>query len=192
MIADGEDFEDMVEFGVQKEGFLRRFLELPNGIPSHDTFNRVFQILDSQALDKCLGLHGKELLEIVAEKQICLDGKKLRGVTPTKGGNHGLYILNAWIAENKLCIGQVKVGDKSHEITGIPKLIEALELKDSIVSIDAIGCQKAIAKAIRDKEADYLLSVKENQKDPLEEVSLAFKHHIIKNEELIRAQSWSI
>lgn len=96
MIADGEYFEDMVEFGVQKEGFLRRFLELPNGIPSHDTFNRVFQILDSQALDKCLGLHGKELLEIVAEKQICLDGKKLRGVTPTKGGNHGLYILNAW------------------------------------------------------------------------------------------------
>jgi DDE_Tnp_1-associated len=93
LIADGEDFEDMVVFCHEKESLLRTFLELPNGIPSHDTFNRVFQIIDYQALDTCLGLYGKELLDIIAEKQICIDGKKLRGVTPTKRGNQGLYIL---------------------------------------------------------------------------------------------------
>ena len=184
MIADGEDFEDMVEFGLQKEALLRGFLDLPHGIPSHDTFNRVFQILDNQALDKCLGLHGKELLDIVCEKQICIDGKKLRGVTPTKRGNHGLYILNAWVAENKLCIGQLKVGDKSNEITAIPQLLEELDIKDSLVTIDAIGCQKEIAKTIRLKEADYLLAVKENQKDLFEEVTLGFKHHkVVKSAE---------
>lgn len=177
LVADGEDFEDMVVFGHEKEDLLRSFLELPNGIPSHDTFNRVFQILDYQLLDACLGQYGKELLDIIAEKQICLDGKKLRGVTPTKRGNHGLYILNAWVSENRFCIGQTKVEDKSNEITALPILIEKLDIKDSIVSIDAIGCQKDIAKAIRSKEAHYFLSVKKNQANLFEEVSESFKHH---------------
>ena len=109
LVADGEDFEDMVVFAHEKEDLLRSFLALPNGIPSHDTFNRVFQILDYQLLDACLGQYGKELLDIIAEKPICLDGKKLRGVTPTKRGNQGLYILNAWVSENRFCIGQTKV-----------------------------------------------------------------------------------
>lgn len=177
LIAGGEDFEDMVEFGLQKEGLLRSFLELPNGIPSHDTFNRTYQIIDSQALDKCLGAHGKELLDILTDKQICLDGKKLRGVTPTLRGNQGIYLLNAWVAENKICMGQLKVEDKSNEITAIPKLLEQIEIAGSIVSIDAIGCQKKIAECIRLKEADYLLAVKENQKDLFEEVSSAFNYH---------------
>lgn len=177
LIAEGEDFEDMVLFGKEKETLLREFLELPNGIPSHDTINRVFQIVEYQALDSCLRLYGKELLDIIAEKQICIDGKKLRGVTPTKRGNQGLYILNAWVSENRFCVGQTKVDDKSNEITAIPVLIKDLDIKDSIVSIDAIGCQKEIAQAIRDKEAHYLLSVKKNQENLFEEVSESFTHH---------------
>ena len=182
LIADGEDFEDMVVFCEEKEELLRSFLELPNGIPSHDTFNRVFQVIDYQCLGACLGQYGKELLSIVAEKQICIDGKKLRGVTPTKRGNHGLYILNAWVSENRLCIGQSKVEDKSNEITAIPVLINQLDLKDSTVSIDAIGCQKDIATAIRGKEAHYFLSVKKNQPDLFEEVSEAFKYNKVNQE----------
>lgn len=174
LIADGEDFEDMVVFCEEKEPLLRSFLELPNGIPSHDTINRVLQIIDYQCLDACLGQYGKELLGIVAEKQICIDGKKLKGVAPTKRGNDGLYLLSAWVSENRLCIGQTKVKDKSNEITAIPVLLNQLDLKDSTVSIDAIGCQKEIAKTIRDKEAHYFLSVKKNQPDLFEEVSEAF------------------
>ena len=174
LIADGEDFEDMAVFCEEKEELLRSFLELPNGIPSHDTINRVFQMIDYQCLDACLGQYGRELLSVVAEKQICIDGKKLRGVTPTKRGNQGLYILNAWVSENRLCIGQYKVEDKSNEITALPVLIEQLDIKDSTVSIDAIGCQKEIAKAIRGKEAHYFLSVKKNQADLFEEISEAF------------------
>jgi predicted transposase YbfD/YdcC len=174
LIADGEDFEDMAVFCEEKAELLRSFLELPNGFPSHDTINRVFQIIDYQCLDACLAQYGRELLSLVADKQICIDGKKLRGVTPTKRGNKGLYILNAWVSENRLCIGQQKVEGKSNEITAIPVLVNQLDIKDATVSIDAIGCQKEIAKAIRGKEAHYFLSVKKNQPDLFEEISEAF------------------
>jgi len=177
LISNGEDFEDMANFGKEREFVLRKYLDLPNSIPSHDTFNRVFQLIDSQSLISCLGIHGQDLLDFVAEKQICIDGKKLRGATPTQRGNQGLYLLSAWVAENSFCIGQQKVEDKSNEITAIPVLLNQLHLKDSVVTIDAIGCQKEIAKTIRSKEAHYLLSVKKNQKDLFEEVSSAFAHH---------------
>jgi predicted transposase YbfD/YdcC len=186
LLADGEDFEDMVVFGEEKEDFLRTFLELSNGIPSHDTFNRIFQIIDYQELSKCLGVHGEDLLSFVAEKQISIDGKKARGVSPTSRGNKGLFILSAWVNENRFCIGQQKVEDKSNEITAIPLLLERLELTDSVVSIDAIGCQKEIAKTIRSKEAHYFLSVKGNQKDLFEEVSEAFQH----NKSIVGQSEW--
>ena len=176
-LADGEDFEDMVVFGQEKFALLQTFLLLPNGIPSHDTFNRVLQMIDYQSLDNCLGQHARELLSLVAEKQICLDGKKLKGVAPTKRGNAGLYILNAWVSENRLCIGQTRLEDKSNEITAIPTILEQLDIAQSIVSIDAIGCQKEIASLIRSKEADYFLSVKKNQETLFEEVSEAFKYN---------------
>lgn len=186
LLADGEDFEDMVVFGKEKESFLRTFLELPNGIPSHDTFNRIFQIIDNQELSKCLDVHGEDLLSFIAEKQISIDGKKVRGVSPTSRGNKGLFILSAWVNENRFCIGQQKVEDKSNEITAIPLLLEQLELTDSVVSIDAIGCQKDIAKKIRSKKAHYFLSVKGNQKDLFEEVSESFQH----NKSIIGSSEW--
>lgn len=175
LLANGEDYEDMVEFGTQRIDWLKTVLELPNGIPSHDTFNRVFQILDPSELSKLLGEDGRELLGCIAEKQLILDGKKLRGESPKSKGNKGLYILNAWIGENNLCIGQQRVGAKSNEITAIPELLDDLEITGSVVTIDAIGCQKKIAEKIKIKSADYLLSVKKNQKYLYEMIGEAFE-----------------
>lgn len=175
-MSNGEDFEDMVEFGEQRLGWLKTKLELPNGIPSHDTFNRVLQVVDSELFSKVLGKDGGHLIDHVEGKLISFDGKKLKGFSPRSRGNKGLFILSAWVGENRLCIGQKKVGEKSNEITAIPELLQELEVGGSTISIDAIGCQKEIAHLILEKEADYLLAVKGNQGDLLEEISEAFNY----------------
>ncbi len=162
LICNGEDFEDMVEFAHQRYDWLSTILELPDGIPSQDTFNRVLQRIEPKALQKCLSEDGQVLLDTLNEKQINLDGKKIRGVWPTSKGNNGLYILSAWVNENNLCVGQSRVEDKSNEITAIPELLDTLHIQGATISIDAIGCQKAIAAKIVDKQAEYLLSLKKN------------------------------
>ena len=164
----------MVEFGSQRAVWLTELLALPNGIPSHDTFNRVLQLIDPDALSACLGQDGEYLLGHLDQKQLCFDGKKLKGSSPRSKGNQGLYILNAWVAENRVCIGQKKVGEKSNEITAIPELLSELDISGSIVSIDAIGCQREIAEQIIDQEADYLLALKKNQKELLEQTQDSF------------------
>ena len=111
----------------------------------------------------------------MAENQICLDGIKLKGVSPTSRGNKGLFIVNAWLSENRLCIGQERVDDKSNEIEAIPKLLKEIDITDAIVSIDAIGCQKEIASQIKQQKGHYLLAVKKNQKELYEDISCAFK-----------------
>lgn len=185
IVCNGEDFEDMEEFGQQRIDWLKTILELPNGIPSHDTFNRVLQKLEPTVLSQVLELDGKQFLDTVIEKQICIDGKKLRGVSPTSKGNSGLYVLNAWVSENNICIGQEVVGDKSNEITVIPDLLNSLDISGSIVSIDAIGCQKKIAEKILDKDADYLLALKKNQKDTFEMVEDIFRFNQATDEDII-------
>jgi predicted transposase YbfD/YdcC len=131
--------------------------------------------LEPDILRRCLNDYGKDIIGLLAEKQICLDGKKLRGVSPTSRGNTGMYIVNAWVSENRLCVGQKKVEDKSNEITAIPSLIEELDITDAVVSIDAIGCQREIATQITQKGGHYLLALKENQKNLYEEVTVGFK-----------------
>ena len=175
LICNGEDFEDMVEFAHQRYDWLRELLELPNGIPSHDTFNRVLQMIDPQALQACLRDDGQALLDTLNEKQVNVDGKKLRGVSPTSKGNEGLYILSAWVSENQLCVGQQKVEEKSNEITAIPDLINSIDLTGAIVSIDALGCQKEVAACIVDRQAEYLLSLKRNQQQTYEYVEDSFR-----------------
>jgi len=171
LVSNGEDLEDMVEFGEQRKEWLSEILELPNGIPSHDTFNRVFQIVAPEQLSISLEADAEVLLESVRGKLISLDGKKMRGVSPTSRGNKGLYILSAWVSENRLCIGQKKVKDKRNEITALPELIDMLNLAGSTVSIDAMGCQTSIAEKIIAAQANYLLAVKENQGDLYDQVS---------------------
>jgi predicted transposase YbfD/YdcC len=174
MLSNGEDFEDMVEFGKQRQDWLEEILELPNGIPSHDTFNRIFQMIDNQSLGEILAEDAQSLIDSLEGKLINFDGKKIRGESPRSRGNKGLYILSAWASENRLCLGQTKVNDKSNEITAIPELIKTIDLTGSVVSLDAIGCQIEIAKDLRNASAHYLLSVKANQKNLFKEVSDEF------------------
>lgn len=171
ILSNGEDFEDMVEFGIQREEWLSTLLELPNGIPSHDTFNRVLQLIDSESFRECLNKGGSDLIDLVKGQLISFDGKKLRGENPTSKGNKGTYILSAWVNAHRLCVGEEKVSNKSNEITAIPKLINQLDLEGHRVSIDAIGCQKEIAQQIIAAKADYLLAVKKNQRLLYEEIT---------------------
>ncbi len=176
LISNGEDCHDMVSFALEREDWLRNLIALPNGIPSHDTFYRVLQMVDPEDLGAIMENEGTSFFDAYKDKLISIDGKKLRGVSPKERGNKGLYILSAWVSENGLCIGQEKVADKSNEITAIPQLLDKLEISGSIVSIDAIGCQVSIADKIKSKEADYLLSVKGNQKELHEEVKESFAY----------------
>lgn len=174
-LSNGEDYEDMVLFAENHPDFVGEYCQLPNGIPSHDTFNRVFSSLNPSVLNKCLTDCGRAILDTLSEKQICIDGKKIKGAVPRSRGNSGLYIVNAWVSENELCIGQRKVEEKSNELTAIPEIINDLDIENAIVSIDAMGCQKEIASLIIEKKGHYLLSLKSNQSELFDDVVCGFK-----------------
>jgi predicted transposase YbfD/YdcC len=174
-LTGGTDYQDMHLFTKERGAEFKGLLQLPHGAPSVDTFERVFKKLKSESLQSCLDSYGKELLGSLSEKQIVLDGKKLKGVSPCSKGNNGLYILNAWVSENRFCIGQKKVEEKSNEITAIPKVLESLDIEEAVVSIDAIGTQTKIADQIIEQGGHYFLSVKGNQKGLLEDLEHAFK-----------------
>ena len=161
MMCGGEGFNDMETFGKAKHKWFGGFLELPNGIPSHDTFNRVFSAIDPQAFTECFIQWTQTLRLQLGGEVVAMDGKALR-----RAGNKGsdmTYIVSAWASESGLTLGQVKVEDKSNEITAIPKLLRILDLNGCIVTIDAMGCQKKIAKEIIESDADYVLALKGNQ-----------------------------
>jgi predicted transposase YbfD/YdcC len=168
-----EDFVELETFGRQKKDFFRRFLELPEGIPSHDTFRRVFQAVCPQALQRCLieWLQGVRQAAPAAGEVVAIDGKTLRRTFDRAQSLGALHLVSAWATANGLTLGQVAVGAKSNEITAIPRLIELLDLKGCVVTIDAAGCQKDIAAQIVAKEADYVLALKGNQPTLYEQVS---------------------
>src|SRR4051812_34267608 len=159
-----EDFVEIETFGRKKEDFFRRFLGLPEGIPSHDTFRRVFQAVCPQALQRCLlqWLQGVRQTAPAAGAVVAIDGKTLRRTFDRARGLGALHLVSAWATANGLTLGQVAVDAQSNEITAIPQLIELLDLKGCVVTIDAAGCQKDIAAQIVGKEADYVLALKEN------------------------------
>jgi predicted transposase YbfD/YdcC len=154
---------DIARFAKAKLAFFRQFLDLPNGIPSHDTFGRVFARLDPAALLACIQRWLADFRAAVDQEVVAIDGKTLRGSFDTAAGQQPLHLVSAWASEARLVLGQVAVEQKSNEITAIPALLELLDLKGCIVTIDAMGCQTEIAKAIRAQEADYVLAVKANQ-----------------------------
>lgn len=176
-LTGGVDYQDMHLFAKERGSQLKDILQLPNGAPSADTFERLFKNLDVGSLQKTLAAYGQAILSCLAEKQIALDGKKLKGSSPTSKGNAGLYILNAWVSENSICVGQHKVGDKSNEIAAIPKVLDMLDIEEAVISIDAIGTQTKIAEQIRAKKGHYILSVKANQQELLDDIECAFKTH---------------
>jgi predicted transposase YbfD/YdcC len=173
-----DDFVEIEQFGRSKEAFFRRFLELANGIPSHDTFRRVFQAICPQALQGCLigWLQGlRQTTELAAgDEVVAIDGKTLRRTFDHAQGLGALHVVSAWATANGLTLGQVAVEAKSNEITAIPQLIELLDLKDCVVTIDAAGCQKEIASAIVAKDADYVLALKDNHPKLAEQVAEYF------------------
>lgn len=172
MLTGGGGFEDMAVFGQAKQDWLKTFLELPGGIPSHDTFNRVFAAIEPDAFLDCFVQWVQGLCPTLKDETVAIDGKALRRAV--NDGDSIPYIVNAWASENGLALGQVKVADKSNEITAIPELLRVLELEGCIVTMDAMGCQKDIAANIIDKHADYVLALKGNHATVHEEVKEFF------------------
>ena len=150
-------------FGKSKEAWFRTFLDLPNGVPSHDTFGDVFARLDPDRFQECFQEWSQGVAELLPGEVVAIDGKTLRRSHDKRAGKQAIHLVSAWASANTLTLGQVKTDRKSNEITAIPRLLEMLELSGCIVTIDAMGCQKEIAQGIVDRGADYLLAVKENQ-----------------------------
>jgi predicted transposase YbfD/YdcC len=184
VVCGAETWVDIENYGKAKFSWLKEFLELENGIPSHDTFNRVFTRIDPEKFQECFinwvsGLRQKVDTEIVA-----IDGKQLRGSLDRNKKQRPITMVSAFAIENRLILGQKKTSSKSNEIIALPELIEVLDLAGCVVTIDAIGCQEKIIKKIVDKSADYVIAVKDNQGNLFEEVQQLFKQAIAKKEGL--------
>ncbi len=174
-IAGSNSWADIERFGNERLDWLRQFLRLQNGIPSHDTFGRVFSKLDPAQLANCIG----QWLDVVGRevgKHIAVDGKTLRGSFDTAAGKSPLHLVSAWATESRLTLGQVATDAKSNEITAIPLLLELLNLKGAAVTIDAMGCQKDIATKIIERKGDYVLALKDNHPKLCEAVEEQFTH----------------
>ncbi|MFO1477168.1 MAG: ISAs1 family transposase [Verrucomicrobiota bacterium] len=168
LLCGADSFEDMEVFGEAKSEWFESFLELRHGIPSHDTFNRVFAAMDPEKFLECFMRWTQSLRAAVAQEIVALDGKALRRAI--NKGDCPKVVISAWAADNGLALGQLKVDDKSNEIRAVPKLLRALELSGCIVTLDAMGCQKEIAKEIKEADADYVLALKGNQGQTHQEV----------------------
>ncbi|AFW92861.1 ISAs1-like element ISAsp2 family transposase [Dolichospermum sp. UHCC 0352] len=170
----------MEAYGKKKEKWLKQFLELPNGIPSHDTFARVFARIDPQQFQNCFLSWIKSINKITEGEVIAIDGKTLRH-SYDKGKDKGaIQMVSAWATSNKLVLGQCKVEEKSNEITAIPELIKVLDIAGCLVTIDAMGCQKEIVKSIAEKSGEYIIALKKNQGNLYKNVEEIFKEAISK------------
>jgi len=174
ILSGAEGWDDMERYGKAKRDWLKSFLALPFGIPSHDTFNRVFQALDPAELEQ----HFLDWVSAIAQRTqgevVAIDGKSLRG-TGSGDGKSLIHMVSAWASANNLVLGQRKTDAKSNEITAIPELLRVLELSGTTVTIDAMGCQKNIAAQIVEQKADYILAVKENQPSLLADIKDSFQ-----------------
>jgi predicted transposase YbfD/YdcC len=171
VIAGADSWVAVERFGHAKVAWLQTFLALPNGIPSHDTFGRVFAALDPVAFAECFQHWIVGVAKATAGRIVAIDGKTLRQSFDTTSAKTAIHLVSAWASHNHLLLGQVKTEAKSNEITAIPQLLKLLELQGCIVTIDAMGCQKDIARQITTQEADYVLALKANHPTAYEEVS---------------------
>jgi predicted transposase YbfD/YdcC len=170
VICGAEHWTHIEEFAKANEQWFRTFLGLPHGIPSHDTFGRVFTALDPDAFEQAFQQWVHDLAGSSSGKHIAIDGKTLRRSFDRASAKSGIHMVSAWVYENHAVFGQLRVDDKSNEITAIPKLLEMLQLTQATVTIDAMGCQKDIAKQIVDKQGHYVLGLKANQQGLYEDV----------------------
>jgi predicted transposase YbfD/YdcC len=176
IICAADSWVEIENFGQQKLPWLKKYLELPNGIPSHDTFGRVFARIDPEAFQKSFGEWVQAIRQLTEGEVIGVDGKQLRGSADLPNGKRAMYLVSAWANANHLVLGQRKVTDKSNEITAIPELLQLLEIKGCIITIDAIGTQTKIAKTIIEAGAEYVLAVKENQGRLYQDILALFEY----------------
>jgi len=175
VICGADGWVEVELFGKKKIDWFKTFLDLPHGIPSHDTFGRVFAAINPEEFQAAFLEWVQAINKLLHGQVIAIDGKQLRGSQDSHLGKHAIYLVSAWATENQLVLGQRKVDDKSNEITAIPKLLKLLDLNGCIVTIDAIGTQTKIAKQIGMQGGDYLLSVKENQGRLFEDIHDLFE-----------------
>jgi len=174
VICGADSWAEVELFGQSKLDWLKTFLELPNGIPSHDTFGRVFALLEPEPLERCFQKWMQALARASGGQLIALDGKTLRRSFDQASGKAAIHMVSAWCETNHTVLGQRATDAKSNEITAIPKLLKMLDISDSVVTIDAMGCQKAIAKQIVEQKGHYVLQVKGNQETLHDQVKATF------------------
>lgn len=178
VIAGAQGWEDIQEYGLSKEEWLKTFLELPFGIPSPDTFRRVFERINPKEFEQCFRVWVQSLVENLGVEVVAIDGKTHRGSYDRESQLKSLHTVSAWSSEHRLVLGQTKVSDKSNEITAIPALLEILDISGCIITIDAMGTQKLIAQKIIAANADYVLSLKDNHPTLHQEVKNWFETSI--------------
>ena len=174
VISGMDDWTSISMFGRSKVAWLRQYYPYVHGIPSHDVLGKVFAALDPVKFSECFRQWINSIAELTGGEVVAIDGKTIRGSDDKASGIAALHVVSAYAAGNRLCLGQQAVSEKSNEITAIPALLKLLELKDCTVTIDAMGCQKAIAGVIIEKEADYVLMVKDNQQELRQQVEKVF------------------
>jgi predicted transposase YbfD/YdcC len=175
VVCGADGWTEVEDFGKIKKKWLKRFLALPHGIPSHDTFGRVFAALDPEAFQACFVRWVQRVAHLTTGQVIAIDGKTLRRSHDAAKNKDAIHLVSAWATANRLVLGQVKVADKSNEITAIPELLQLLDVRGCLVTIDAAGTQTKIAATILDRQADYLLALKKNQKGLAEDVQTLYE-----------------
>ncbi len=175
VISGAETWVDVAEFGKEKREWMSQFVSVPDGTPSHDTIGDFFKRLNAKVFSECFLRWTQQVCGVTQGELIVLDGKTMRGSHNKRVGKSAIHMISAWASNNKLVLAQRKVNDKSNEITAIPELLELLEIKGGIISIDAMGCQREIAKQIRAQQADYILALKTNQTELHQQAVDAFR-----------------
>lgn len=181
VIAECDEWQDIADWAGSKQEELKKYFKLSNGIPSHDTFERVFSIINPLEFEHCFIQWVKSILGSDTTF-VHLDGKSLTGSADVPHGKKMLHLVHAWASQQNLLLAQVRTEEKSNEITAIPELLALLDLAGCIITIDAMGCQKGIVEKIIEAKADYILAVKNNQKSLYEQIQTAFSHQTIESE----------
>ena len=176
VICGADSWVDVEMFGKSKKKWFSQLLALPNGIPSHDTFGRVFARLNPVQFERCFKEWVETVNEVVEGQVVAIDGKTVRGSHDRTAGKSAIHMVSAWASANRLVLGQVKVKDRSNEITAVPELLDMLDVSGCTVTVDAMGCQKEIANKITNRRADYILALKRNQPQLYDDVAETFDH----------------
>lgn len=181
VICGANSWVDVEQFGEAKQSWFEEFLDMPHGVPSHDTIGRVFRMLNPKEFEARFRTWTQHICELLNGEVLAVDGKQLRRSKDGTLGTDGIYMVNVWATENKLSLAQAKVANHTNEIKAIPLLLRLLEIEETIITIDAIGCQTEIVEVISDQKADYVIAAKDNQGTLLQDVQTAFdrteSHH---------------